>query len=166
MRRSQMSTRKRQNANDHSADWPAEVGLQLDTAVRWSSTPFPPFSPSLISLMVSVDVKHHVYGGQEQSVYTAVDERFSHHSFDWLILQSWRLMQSQQRSVMSGQKTQVTGSRVRTRLQFKTQDSQHTYLCAIRYVKLFRLHSTRITCGRCAVSLLESRESSSIKAVN
>ena len=23
--------------------------------------PFPPFSPSLISLMVSVDVKHHVY---------------------------------------------------------------------------------------------------------
>ena len=24
-------------------------------------TPFPPFSPSLISLMVSVDVKHHVY---------------------------------------------------------------------------------------------------------
>ena len=26
-----------------------------------SHTPFPPFSPSLISLMVSVDVKHHVY---------------------------------------------------------------------------------------------------------
>ena len=25
------------------------------------SSPFPPFSPSLISLMVSVDVKHHVY---------------------------------------------------------------------------------------------------------
>ena len=24
-------------------------------------TPFPPFSPSLISLVVSVDVKHHVY---------------------------------------------------------------------------------------------------------
>ena len=24
-------------------------------------TPFPPFSPSLINLMVSVDVKHHVY---------------------------------------------------------------------------------------------------------
>ena len=26
-----------------------------------SIPPFPPFSPSLISLMVSVDVKHHVY---------------------------------------------------------------------------------------------------------
>ena len=24
-------------------------------------TPFPPFSPSLMSLVVSVDVKHHVY---------------------------------------------------------------------------------------------------------
>ena len=43
-------------------------------------TPFPPFSPSLISLVVSVDVKHHVYllsgcmhvtklGGVNESVY-------------------------------------------------------------------------------------------------
>ena len=34
------------------------ISLPLSPHLR---TPFPPFSPSLISLMVSVDVKHHVY---------------------------------------------------------------------------------------------------------
>ena len=29
--------------------------------LRWAYAPSPPFSPSLISLMVSMDVKHHVY---------------------------------------------------------------------------------------------------------
>ena len=33
-------------------------------------TPLPPFCPSLISLMVSVDVKHHVYGSRISLVNT------------------------------------------------------------------------------------------------
>ena len=35
-------------------------------------TPFPPFPPSLISLMVSVDVKHHVYLLKSEIRKTAV----------------------------------------------------------------------------------------------
>ena len=36
-------------------------GDSVAIGVLSPSSPFPPFSPSLISLMVSVDVKHHVY---------------------------------------------------------------------------------------------------------
>ena len=38
----------------HSGDDSVAIGI-------YSPYPFPTFSPSLISLMVSVDVKHHVY---------------------------------------------------------------------------------------------------------
>ena len=37
--------------------------------------PFPPFSPSLISLMVSVDVKHHVYLLTRLHVHGSVVDR-------------------------------------------------------------------------------------------
>ena len=33
--------------------------------------PLPPFSPSLINLMVSVDVKHYVYGGRDIYAWTS-----------------------------------------------------------------------------------------------
>ena len=34
-----------------------------------SIPPFPPFSPSLISLMVSLDIKHHVYLILEKEIF-------------------------------------------------------------------------------------------------
>ena len=37
------------------------IGISILSLFPHLHTPFPSFSPSLISLMVSVDVKHHVY---------------------------------------------------------------------------------------------------------
>ena len=37
------------------------IGIHIISLSPHLHTPFPPFSPSLISLTVSVDVKHHVY---------------------------------------------------------------------------------------------------------
>ena len=37
------------------------VAIAIYSPSSPTSIPIPPFSPSLISLMVSVDVKHHVY---------------------------------------------------------------------------------------------------------
>ena len=37
------------------------VAIGRNSLFHHLHTPFPPFSPSLISLMASVDVKHHVY---------------------------------------------------------------------------------------------------------
>ena len=37
------------------------IGIYILSLFPHLHTPFPSFSPSLISLMVSVDVKHHVY---------------------------------------------------------------------------------------------------------
>ena len=42
---------------DHSGDDSVAIGIYSPSF----PTSIPPFSPSLISLMVSVDVKHHVY---------------------------------------------------------------------------------------------------------
>ena len=38
----------------------AETMFFKRPCLPWRDTPFPPFSPSLISLMVTIDVKHHV----------------------------------------------------------------------------------------------------------
>ena len=43
----------------HSGGDSVAVGIYSPSSL--TSIPPPPFSPSLISLMVSVDVKHHVY---------------------------------------------------------------------------------------------------------
>ena len=44
----------------HSGGDSVAIGIYSPTS-HTSIPPFTPFSPSLISLMVSVDVKHHVY---------------------------------------------------------------------------------------------------------
>ena len=44
----------------HSGGDSVAIGI-YSSSFPTSIPPFPPFSPSLISLMVSVDVKHHVY---------------------------------------------------------------------------------------------------------
>ena len=44
----------------HSDDDSFAIGI-YSSPLPTSPYPLPPFSPSLISLMVSVDVKHHVY---------------------------------------------------------------------------------------------------------
>ena len=48
------------NAGDSGGDSVA-IGIYILSLLPHLHTTFPPFSPSLISLMVSVDVKHHVY---------------------------------------------------------------------------------------------------------
>ena len=45
----------------HSGGDSVAIGIYIISLFPDLHTPFPPFSPSLISLMVSVDVKHHVY---------------------------------------------------------------------------------------------------------
>ena len=45
----------------HSDGDTVAVGIYSPSSPSSIPTPLPPFSPSLISLMVSVDVKHHVY---------------------------------------------------------------------------------------------------------
>ena len=41
--------------------WLSSMPFLMQKSFPHIHTPFSPFSPSLISLMVSVDVKHHVY---------------------------------------------------------------------------------------------------------
>ena len=46
----------------HSGGDSVAIGIySLSFPTSIPPTPLPPFSPSLLSLMVSVDVKHHVY---------------------------------------------------------------------------------------------------------
>ena len=45
----------------HSGGDSVAIGIIYSPSSHTSIPPFTPFSPSLISLMVSVDVKHHVY---------------------------------------------------------------------------------------------------------
>ena len=55
-----LTTNKTLKCRSHSGGDNVAIGIQI-SLLPHLHTPFPTFSPSLINLMVSVGVKHHVY---------------------------------------------------------------------------------------------------------